>query len=107
MHTNAAGPYQLTTHGSVTNLLQEHRQVLRWLQSRGIETLDMETMHIVRALRESDAPVDLNMVLYISDMPTSTKYGAHALTGTQKSQMNKKRKAGETNEVIKYLGILE
>lgn len=66
-------------HGNVSTLLREHQANIRWLQKKGVHTIDMEAYHMARAVNEATDKgkvVELRIVLRVSDIVTSKEFGA-------------------------------
>jgi hypothetical protein len=68
---------KLTRHVNVCTLLQEHdRRAEEW--SAEFDTVDMEAFHICRAVGEHGHPVDLRIVMRVSDAVDSKTHGVQS-----------------------------
>jgi hypothetical protein len=82
------------THGNVSTLMQEHRAALDQLQAKGIQTVDMEAFHIVRALAEYERTGggmrELRIALRVSDVATEAELGAHRVRALSAEVLNQR-----------------
>lgn len=91
-------------HTNVSTLLREHRQGLRSLQALG-RSVDVESFHVARAVREAGRPVELRALLRVSDVATDPGLGAHRADRAGTSDYDARRDTEEA--VVIALGLVD